>query len=264
MAWALNVKGIDPTAKLVLLGLANHAHKDGTEAFPAVKTLADYASVSERTARRHLGDLRKTGYITPTANPSGGRLPTTYRINMDPLAELELMDSTPDTHVPPGMPPVTGGQAVTPVTVVTPGMTPPVGGDDTHVPPGGTPVVRPPLTPMSPEPSLQPSVEPSTSIAPTSRRDELFEAVAEVCEIDWHELTPSARGSLNRAVADLRGVGAVRVEVFRRAANWNYDVPLTPPALSKHWPALGVSKPRTSTQTSRLLAMADDLEAQGL
>lgn len=76
------------------------------------------------------------------------------------------------------------------------------------------------------------------TIAPTERRDELFEVVAEVCDIDWHELTDSARGSLNKAVAQLRALHPDPDEVRRRAANWTYETRLTPPALAKHWPEL--------------------------
>lgn len=83
-------------------------------------------------------------------------------------------------------------------------------------------------------------------------RDSLFESVAEVCGIDWTNLTKSARGSLNRAVADLRAVGATPGEVVRRAANYRQhfrDAPLTPPALAKHWPMLD-DGPRASTPAS--------------
>lgn len=101
-------------------------------------------------------------------------------------------------------------------------------------------------------------------LAPASRRDELFEAVAEACGIDWQtDLTDSARGSLNKAVAQLRGVVATPAEVRRRAALWPYDVPLTPPGLAKHWPALAEVQPVASASTRHTIALADRLEADG-
>lgn len=75
-----------------------------------------------------------------------------------------------------------------------------------------------------------------------AKRDELFEAVCRACRIDWTELTDTARGPLNRAVAQLRGVGATPAEVTLRATRWPYDDDkLTPSGLAKHWPALGGS-----------------------
>jgi len=53
----------DPTRKLILIGFANHAAKDGTNARPKVKTVADYACCSDRTARRHIGTLLADGFL---------------------------------------------------------------------------------------------------------------------------------------------------------------------------------------------------------
>ncbi len=78
--------------------------------------------------------------------------------------------------------------------------------------------------------------------APTIRgRDLLFEAVADSCGIDWHQLTNSARGPLVRAVNELRNIGAAPQEVIRRgnAYRTRFDgCALTPMALVKHWPTL--------------------------
>lgn len=76
------------------------------------------------------------------------------------------------------------------------------------------------------------------------RRDELFESVADVCHIDISELTPAARGALNKAVGDLRKVGATPEDVRVRAGHYPYD-DLTPNALAKHWPRLAREIPRT-------------------
>jgi hypothetical protein len=73
------------------------------------------------------------------------------------------------------------------------------------------------------------------------KKDDLFEAVAAACNIDWTNLTPSGRGPLNKAVAELRGIGVTPDQVGPRAAAYRRtypDVSLTPMALTKHWAAL--------------------------
>lgn len=100
------------------------------------------------------------------------------------------------------------------------------------------------------------------NIALARSRDELFEVVAEVCGIDWGELTDTARGALNKAVAQLRALEASPEEIRRRAANWPYDVPLTPPGLAKHWPALGTAR-ASGSRPNAALALAAQLRAEG-
>ena len=96
-----------------------------------------------------------------------------------------------------------------------------------------------PSTTIAPSPPID---VPSTEMAPTGRRrDELFEAVAASCGVDLTRLTDSARGALNKAVAQLRGVHADPGEVAPRAAAYHRIYPtiaLTPVALAKHWPQL--------------------------
>jgi hypothetical protein len=65
MSWVLEhaPKGTSPAKRLVLLGLANHADPDGTEAFPSIGTLSRYAGISERQVKRLLIDLEADGVI---------------------------------------------------------------------------------------------------------------------------------------------------------------------------------------------------------
>jgi hypothetical protein len=49
--------------KLILLGYANHADKNGRGAYPSTKTIADYAECDIRTVQRHLGWLITAGYL---------------------------------------------------------------------------------------------------------------------------------------------------------------------------------------------------------
>lgn len=63
--WALRqVKDIDPTSKLILIGLANHASgENGEGAWPSRTTLAEYAGTSVKTVQRRLELLQEAGLI---------------------------------------------------------------------------------------------------------------------------------------------------------------------------------------------------------
>ncbi len=73
ISWALNLAPVprdpggkrNPACKAVLVGLANHAGPDGTEAFPSVRTLVRYTDLSERTVRTALDRLEADGIIRP-------------------------------------------------------------------------------------------------------------------------------------------------------------------------------------------------------
>jgi hypothetical protein len=83
--WALTVP-VGGNLKVVLLGLANHAHFDGTEARPSVERLAIYAHCDRRTVQRCLRQLEADGWIT-TAEAGGrggkeGRRVTVYTLAM--------------------------------------------------------------------------------------------------------------------------------------------------------------------------------------
>ncbi|MFJ2353366.1 helix-turn-helix domain-containing protein [Glutamicibacter sp. NPDC087673] len=64
MTWALyEAPGIDPTARLVLAVLADHAHMDGTAAFPSKQTIADVVGIAPGNVRAHLRKLEAQGLI---------------------------------------------------------------------------------------------------------------------------------------------------------------------------------------------------------
>lgn len=62
-AYVLNEAAISGNAKVILLGMANHAHPDGTNAYPSMATLAKYAAVNRRTAQRNVRQLELDGWI---------------------------------------------------------------------------------------------------------------------------------------------------------------------------------------------------------
>lgn len=65
MVWALHCDSApDPLAKIVLMGLANHADAAGCAAYPSRETLAQYAGCSVRSVQRKLNDLIAVGLIT--------------------------------------------------------------------------------------------------------------------------------------------------------------------------------------------------------
>lgn len=142
---------INPTAKLVLVGIANHDGDGG--AWPSVATLARYAGVSTRSVQRALADLIEAGLIERLVNEGG-----THR--------------TPD-HERPNLYRITLPRGVTPVSppdaAVTGGVTP-------VSPPPLTEMSPHPLTPVSPEPSLEPSGETSLEPSALSRFDEWWDA----------------------------------------------------------------------------------------
>lgn len=77
----------------------------------------------------------------------------------------------------------------------------------------------------------------------SSKTDELFEALAEACNIDWKQLTKTGRGQLNAATKELRDIGVTPDQVGPKADAYSKaypDAALTPTALVKHWAGLGV------------------------
>lgn len=223
------------TDLLVLLALADIADDDG-ECWPSIAHLASKCRVSSRTVQRCIRALEQIGEVVVIigagkASTPGGTRSNRYRIV---------------AHIPEAE----GGDILTGGVTRDGGGVSPVSG-------GG-------VSPVSPEPSVRSIIEPS-SLAPASPtpvarpRDELFDAVVEVCGIQPTELTPTARGGLNRAVADLRRVGADPQGIRERAAAYHRrykSATLTPPALAKHWPQLGPDSDIASDPIGRAVALA--------
>jgi hypothetical protein len=61
--YVLGIKVGSAARKLVLMGYANHAHKDGTAAFPGIPTIMEYAECSRSTAQRHVAGLVEDGFM---------------------------------------------------------------------------------------------------------------------------------------------------------------------------------------------------------
>lgn len=82
--FVLRLRNLTPTEKAVAHSLAYHAHKDGTESYPSMQTIADEAGIKHRqAAQRIVVRLEEKGVIVPTTEKKGGRSAAThYRLNM--------------------------------------------------------------------------------------------------------------------------------------------------------------------------------------
>lgn len=78
LGWALEYQDLpldnrtgrpSPSAKLVLIALANHADRDGANCFPSVDTICWYTGLSERAVQYTLRELENHGTIRKTPNP---------------------------------------------------------------------------------------------------------------------------------------------------------------------------------------------------
>jgi Helix-turn-helix domain len=79
------------TEKSVLGALAEHAHDDGSWAYPSVRTLASECSLSPRTVQKALRRLEKRRLIEPM-KVSGGRRSTVYRVTPGNYGQSSLFE----------------------------------------------------------------------------------------------------------------------------------------------------------------------------
>ena len=210
--WLIDSGCSDKALRLYVV-LARYADNDDLTAYPGRGTLAKRMGCHRASVDRAVEELIALGAVTKQRRVSDGK----YQSSLYTIRRI----APSRTH------------ATTPVAPVQP----------------------PPSHPCDIE--LEPqNVEPEEPIAAAPRqapakKDELFEAVAEACGIDWNNLTKTGRGPLNKAVSELRGVGATPDQVKARAATYRKTYPdavLTPMALTKHWASLAPAKtePRQS------------------
>ena len=114
IAWSMKQKVGNPTAKVILLALANYAGKDGT-CYPGQKTLQTIAEGSESTVRRALKHLENAGLISrkKRGKQGGGRTTDLYILNIE-----NQQKSKPVNMTAKGGKPVTGDR-IKPVKAVT-------------------------------------------------------------------------------------------------------------------------------------------------
>ena len=200
--WLIDSGCTDKALRLYVV-LARYADNDDLTAYPGRGTLAKRMGCHRTSVDRAVEELIELGAISKQQRVADGK----YQSSLYTIRRI----APSRTH------------ATTPVA----------------------PVQRPPSHPCDIE--LEPkNIEPKNSLAAapqekSAKKDELFEAVAEACGIDWANITTSGRGQLNKATKELREIGVTPDQVGGRAAAYRKtypDAPLTPSALAKHWAAL--------------------------
>lgn len=213
--WVL-FSGLSANAVRLYAVLNRHANKTTGKAVVRRTTLAEEVGgkkpLSTKTVDRCVNELVDLGAVSIKSRfGDQGQRSNEYTVNQVPLGAVQ-MSIGGDTSV----------QGVTGDTSVQ-------GPLDTGVPPNESP-------------SEREVTEREKTLASATRKREpdlVFEAVAEVCGIDWSDgLNDVEAGPLRRSVKALKAVDATPDEVRRRAANWPLvfeGATLTPMALAKWW-----------------------------
>jgi len=94
LAWAAKAKGIRPAEKLVLLGLAECASREGGLAFPSIAALIDFSGLNRKTVIGALSTLVERGLIAETGDTVGKTSQIkVYRLIMERVPKKEPLDS---------------------------------------------------------------------------------------------------------------------------------------------------------------------------
>lgn len=169
--WVLIHSPTAGNAKMVLVGIANHAHPDGSESYPAVDTLALYARVDRRTVQRKLRELEAAGHIRRDGVGPQGQ------------AKWRLIMVEPSAQGGDNLPPRQPAAGAAPVS-----------------PQGAAPV--------SPEPSFEPSIEGTASPLVDGDVQTVFDEWLKATHRDpkrW-TLTPKRRRQIKEALKQPLGL----------------------------------------------------------
>jgi biotin operon repressor len=80
---------LDPTAKLVLLKMADHADHDGANVYPSVPAIASACGLKDRAVQSAIRRLRDLGAVIEVRPADfGARRPTEYRLNLTRIEAL--------------------------------------------------------------------------------------------------------------------------------------------------------------------------------
>jgi DNA-binding MarR family transcriptional regulator len=71
MTWAYRQRGLNPTAKFLLVTIANYADDDGM-CYPGIETLATDTCMGRRTVIRNIQELENKGYLEKVIRPGNG------------------------------------------------------------------------------------------------------------------------------------------------------------------------------------------------
>lgn len=90
LAWAAKAKGIRPAEKLVLLGLAECASREGAEAFPSIAALVEFGGLNRKTVIAALDSLIAYGLIAETGKFTGRtKQIKVYRLALETVPKVE-------------------------------------------------------------------------------------------------------------------------------------------------------------------------------
>lgn len=100
MTWAFK-QNLNPTQKIVLLALADYAD-DEARCWPAMRTLAEKSSLSERAVRNAIRSLEEVGYLTTETRvrPNGSQTSNVYWLNVPGGAARGAGGPSPETTPP--------------------------------------------------------------------------------------------------------------------------------------------------------------------
>lgn len=89
--WALSVRGLTPSAKIILFALANYADEYG-KCWPSQGRLSEISEQSVDTVQRRLSELAELGLIERArrASKGSGRLPDLYQLAIPQVAAIPL------------------------------------------------------------------------------------------------------------------------------------------------------------------------------
>lgn len=236
--WAWKQSTPSPSARLVLLALADHCDEDGFT-YPTIKYLSTMCQLSPRSIQLHLTALQSAGLITKSLRIAPNGKPTSS------LFQLSLVKLVTPMKPASSMQSVTGdGEAG-----YTPMVKPVTGGMVKPASPHGT---------RSLEPSHEPSHE---SLAPTRKKsftkaeiDPVKNELARVCGII--PASPEEWGPIQKAayIVLVADGTAAQVEPFFNNLNSKYEgrVVIKPMTLATRWgEASSASPPRPSVNGSK-------------
>lgn len=207
ISWVWDNSQAEGSELLVLLAIADSADDDGTNAWPAISTVAKRARISERSAQRAIKRLAESGELSVETQAGGNestradRRPNRYTIHIE------------------------RGDRLTP-----------------RSPNGVTPVVERGDTAMSPNPSLDPSLEVRTTSRTRRQADEIRAPWPEELEpirTELEQLTPALPEKLQALVrreffdpdywrtidALTDGTGVFYDRLLRRYLTWQANAP---------------------------------------
>lgn len=221
LTWALSQTTGSPTKKLVLLRLADQANDRGF-CWPGKDSIARHCEVHKKTVQKALQELHQQGLIRIEHRKDDDGI-----VNLTSRYWLQIGVGAQDSQ---------GGSQDSQG----------VGAQDSP-----NPHLEPSMNPKNPCPAdAEASAEPSQK-KPDRPRDPIWDTLMEVCGIDTSAIPKSARGGYNRAVKELREVGATPDQIKSRAQRWHKvysGATLTPPALVKHWASLAGSQPKQQSE----------------